>query len=159
MPKLEIIPSFHELFDCLILVNPSIQILMETANKIKEENISVINISQELGGFLLNISAMDRSRSTQNWMVDKLASHPHDPILCVCPDLLFDPTLQIDPFALFRQIARIKHIVVMWPGNFSSGILSYAVPEHHHFRTWKITDTIINQPVVLIRQFPTSQGA
>jgi len=103
--------------------------------------------------------ARERSRFSQKWLVDSLASFQNGPVLCTCPDLLFDPSLEIDPLALFRQAARIIQLIVMWPGDYASNNLSYAIPEHHHYRTWKLSDSLLRQPVVRIHRISTSQGA
>jgi hypothetical protein len=51
-------------------------------------------------------------------------------------DILFEPSLELDPLALFRQLSRVTPIVVAWPGMVSSSGLSYAMPEHANYRLW-----------------------
>jgi hypothetical protein len=143
-------------YDGLLLVNPSIQILEETANEITGKDIRPININQHLSAALLSILVAERGRYSQKWLIDHITSIPDNPILCTCPDLLFEPSLQVDPLMLFRQAARVKQIIVLWPGDYSANVLSYAVPEHHHYRTWKITESIIQQPKILIERIPTN---
>jgi hypothetical protein len=146
-------------YDCLFLVHPYIQILEKLSTEIQGLGVSHLNVSRELSTSLMTVSASERSRFSQKWLMGTLARFPNGPVLCTCPDLLFDPSLEIDPLALFRQVARIKQSIILWPGEYSTNNLSYAVPEHHHFRTWKISDSMLQQPVVLIRQISTSQGA
>ena len=146
-------------YDCLILVHPYIKILENLSTEIQGLGLLHLNISKELSTFLMTISASERSRFSQKWLLDTLITFQNGPVLCTCPDLLFDPSLKIDPLSLIRQAARIKQLIVLWPGEYSANTLSYAVPEHHHFRTWKVTDSFLRQPVVLIRQISTSQGA
>jgi len=64
-------------------------------------------------------------------------------------DLLFEPTFNLDPASLFRQISRYTPLVVFWPGRYRNNVLSYAVPEHAHYRTWRMQDTEIQ--IVLIQ--------
>ena len=132
--------------------------LEKIAREVQDSGLSHLNINKELSFSLLNISAYERSRFSQNWMLETLATFQNSPIMCTSPDLLFEPSLKIDPLALFRQCARIKQLVVLWPGEYSAKTLSYAVPEHHHFRTWKVTDSMLLQPVVVIHRISTSQG-
>jgi hypothetical protein len=146
-------------YDCLLLVHPYIQILEKLSTEIQESGVSHLNISKELSTSLMTVSASERSRFSQKWLIDILATFQNGPVLCTGLDLLFDPSLNIDPLSLIRQAARIKQLVVLWPGEYSSNTLSYAVPEHHHFRTWKVTDSLLRQPVVLIHQISASQGA
>jgi len=146
-------------YDCLILVHPQIQTLERKSVEILGLNISYLNISKELSTSLMTVSASERSRFSQKWLIDTLVKFQNGPVLCTTPDLLFDPILEIDPLALFRQISRIKQLIVLWPGEYSSNNLTYALPEHHHFRTWRISDSMLQQPLLLIRQIFTSQGA
>jgi len=141
--------------DCLILVHSKVQVLESKAKEIQEAGIALLNISRELSSSLMTLSASERSRFSQKWLVDRLADFQNGPVLCTCPDLLFEPSLKIDPLSLFRQAARIRQIIVLWPGEYSTNTLSYAVPEHQHFQTWKLTDSLLRQPAVIIRQIST----
>ena len=146
-------------YDCLILVHPQIQVLEMVSTQIQGLGFASFNASKELSTSLMPVSVSERSRFSQKWLVDSLASFSHGPVLCTCPDLLFDPLLKIDPLTLFRQAARIIQLIVLWPGEYSANTLSYAVPEHHHFRTWNVSDSLLRQPVVMIQRISTSQGA
>lgn len=146
-------------YDCLLLVHPYIQILEKLSTEIQELGLSHLNISKGLSTSLMTVSSSERSRFSQKWLLDTLATFQRGPILCSCLDLLFDPPLNIDPLSLIRQAARTKQLIVLWPGEYSVNTLSYAVPGHHHFRTWKVPDSLLRQPVVLIHQISALQGA
>ena len=146
-------------YDCLLLVHPYIQILEKLSTEIQELGLSHLNISKGLSTSLMTVSSSERSRFSQKWLLDTLVTFQNGPVLCTFPDLLFDPSLKIDPLSLIRQAARTKQLIVLWPGEYSVNTLSYAVPGHHHFRTWKATDSLLRQPIVLIHQISTSQGA
>jgi len=139
-------------FDCLLLVHPHIQVLENISNEIQGLGVVHLNISKELSHALIDVSARERSRFSQKWLIDRLALYQNGPVLCTCPDLLFDPSLEMDPLAFFRQAARMIQLIVMWPGEYASSILAYAIPEHHHFRTWKVSDSLLLQPVVMIQR-------
>jgi hypothetical protein len=143
-------------YDGLFLVNPFIQILEEIAKEIIGKGIYTLNINKNLSAALLSVLVVERGGYSQKWLIDHITSIPETPILCTCPDLLFEPSLQVDPLLLFRHAARVKQIIVLWPGDYSEGVLSYAVPEHHHFRTWKITESNNQQPKILIERIPTN---
>ena len=145
-------------YDCLVLANPQIQILDEISERIQSLGIKHLNVSKELSANLLTIAADTRSRFSQNWLLEAVASFQNSPLLCTYLDLMFDPSFTIDPFSIFRQAARTKQIIVLWPGEYVNNMLSYAIPEHHHYRTWKITESLTRQPLILIHQIPTAQG-
>ena len=146
-------------YDCLLLVHPHIQVLERMSNEILGLGVAHLNVSKELSASLMPVSAGERSRFSQKWLHDALISIQNGPVLCTCPDLLFDPSLEIDPLALFRRAARIIQLIVLWPGEYSVNTLSYAVPEHHHYRTWKVSDALLRQPVVMIQRIFTPEGA
>lgn len=50
--------------------------------------------------------------------------------------LLFEPSLALDPLALLQRLSEHRRLVVYWPGTWDGHTLTYAVPEHSHFRTW-----------------------
>lgn len=146
-------------YDCLLLVHPDIQVLEQKAVEILRLGIPHLNLSKELSTALLTVSAGERSRFAHKWLMDTLATFQTGPILCTHPDLFFEPSLELDSLALFRQAARLRRSIILWPGDYAAGILSYAVPEHHHFHTWKISDSLLRQPLVVICPIPASQGA
>jgi len=59
------------------------------------------------------------------------------PVLCTEIDLLFEPTLELDPLRLLCDVGRVARLVVTWPGSYHHDVLAYAVPDHRHYRTWR----------------------
>jgi len=147
----EIITSNNE---CLILVHPEVRTLETLTNEIRQHYTQEFHISKELSGRLLSVSPLDRSRISQQWLTDVLVNFTDAPVLCTHPDLLFEPSLALDPFTVLRNIARIKRLIVLWPGEYASNVLSYATPSHHHYRTWKITNDLLMHPSLKILRLP-----
>ena len=103
----------------------------------------VISLGKELSEFLVNSGEVDRSRAAKDWLVEELRRKSPGPVVCKDVDLLFHPSLSLDPLVLFRQASRFTKLVVLWAGSFSDGVLSYAVPEHSHYRHWKDLDGVV----------------
>ena len=101
------------------------------------EDWQAISIGGELSAYLVVSSEIDRSRASREWLLDELRKRSPGPVVCTDVDLLFHPSLNLDPLVLFRQASRHTKLVVLWPGSYSNGVLSYAVPEHKHYRFWK----------------------
>lgn len=101
------------------------------------EDWQVISIGQKLSEFLVVSGEVDRSRASRDWLLDELRKQSPGPVVCKDVDLLFDPSMNLDPLVLFRQASRHTKLVVLWPGTYSNGVLSYAVPEHKHYHFWK----------------------
>ncbi len=59
-----------------------------------------------------------------------------DPLWLTDISLLFEPSLALDPLALLQRLAERRNLIVLWPGTWDGHTLTYAVPEHAHYRTW-----------------------
>lgn len=145
-------------YDCLILVDPHIQTLNEISSDLQSLGIAHLNISQELSSALMTVSASERGRFAQERLKDRIRGLPEEPVLCSHPDLLCHPSLNLDFYGLIRQIARSKRMIVLWPGEYAADTLTYAVPAHHHYRVWKISDSLRIHPKVFIYQISAAQG-
>jgi len=146
-------------YDGLILANPQVQILDEISEKIQSFGVKHLNVSKELSSALMTVPTTERSRFAQEWMKDLLGQIKDELILCSHPDLFFHPSLKIDFFTLLRQVARIKRVIILWPGEYSRDTLSYAIPEHRHYKVWNISDSLLIQPKIFIFQISTAEGA
>lgn len=146
-------------YDCLVLANPQVQILDEISEKIQSLGVKHLNVSKELGVALMTVPTNERGQFAEEWLKSLLGEVKDKPILCSHPDLFFHPSLKIDFFTLLRQIARIKQVIILWPGEYSKDTLTYAIPDHHHYKVWKISDSLLIQPKILIYPISAAQGA
>ena len=123
---------------CLVLVHTDIRRLEAVVNELRTGyGWPRLNVGRELAAFLLSDSpGPKRADAARRWLETSLASAAPGPILLSDIDLLFEPTLHLDVLTLLRQASRTTRLVVAWPGTFENGTLAYAVPEHHHYRTW-----------------------
>jgi hypothetical protein len=71
-------------------------------------------------------------------LVDKaLQVYEPGPLLVTDTDVLFEPSLQLDPLLLFQRASRQLPLVVTWAGSFEHERLNYAVSAHAHYRLWR----------------------
>ena len=146
-------------YDCLILTNPQIQILDEISEKIQSFGVNHLNVSKELSDALMTVPTNERGQFAQEWLKDLIRGIREEPVLISHPDLFFHPSLKIDFFTLIRQICRSKQMIVLWPGEYSTDTLSYAIPDHHHYKVWKTPESLLIQPKILIYHISAAQGA
>lgn len=124
--------------DCLIFTNRDISVIRGVVTELRNEyEWPTLNIGLQLSKKLLSIQPSKRSRQILQIMNDILGNFETNPILCTNISLLFEPSLDLDPLALFLQLGRSHKIIVMWPGQYDKDVLSYAVPEHSHYRVWQ----------------------
>jgi len=146
-------------YDCLVLVNPQVQILDGISKKIQSFGVKHLNVSKELSDALMTIPTNERGPFAEEWLKNLLRELKEETVLCSHPDLFFHPSLKIDFFTLIRQVARIKQVIILWPGEYSKETLTYAIPDHHHYKVWKISESLLIQPRILIYPISAAQGA
>lgn len=134
MPK--IIAEKLDDIRCVLIVDPDIQQLDSIACALPEE-WKRFSIGKELSNSLLTNAGPDRAHAANKWLEYTLRKHVPGPILCTDIDIMFHPSFAIDPLAILKQASRHIKIVVLWPGDYQSGILSYAIPTHQHYRFWR----------------------
>jgi len=125
-------------YTCLLLVHPKVRRLEDEANDL----LSVhgwphLSVGRELSAVLLSEPLARRPHAARRWMETRLGQMVPGPVLCTEIDLLFEPTLELDPLRLMRDVGRVTRLVITWPGSYLDDVLAYAVPGHSHYRTWR----------------------
>ena len=125
------------LYPCLIIAHPEIEQLYTVGQLLaKTYTWPTIAAGGRLSQDLLNVAPRRRPAMASRLFADLLQKYAPGPVLCQEIDLLFEPTLKLDPLRLFREQSRHTTTAVLWPGSYINGILTYAVPEHAHYQTW-----------------------
>ena len=119
-----------------LVVDPDIQTLTQFQAGLSRE-WKAISIGKELSSYLISQEVTDYPQTIHKWLDGYLRGKAPGPVICIDIDILFYPTFNLDPLTLFRQISRHTRLILLWPGTYKDGVLSYAVPEHQHYRFWK----------------------
>lgn len=128
-------------YSCLLLIHPEIVRLKTAVTYLTETNQwPVFSVGYSLSEALLPIAPQQRSRQAARILPQLTKKYALGPLVCTDIDLLFEPSLSLDPFVLLRQISRQIKLIVTWPGTYQDNTLAYAVPEHGHYRTWYAPD-------------------
>lgn len=138
-------------YDCLILTHPSIRVLTSALEKVQQRFLySILNLGAGLSKELIHVSPVQRGYAAQDLFERMIREGESETILCYGIDLLFEPSLHIDPLMIFRRASRIKRVIVFWPGSFQESVLVYAETGHHHYRTWRISADWASAPILRI---------
>lgn len=122
-------------YRCLLLVHPEVRRLHAAGDMLNERFAwPQLAIGRDLSAVLLSLAQDSRPPHARQWIEARLWEMRPGPVLCTDIDLLFEPSLRLDPLALLRAASRSTTMVVLWPGAYEHGILSYAAPAHDHFR-------------------------
>ena len=125
------------IYPCLCVVHPDIQQLQSVGKVlVNRYGWGQIAVNTRLSQMLLDVAPRRRPAIAPKVFGDILQAFAPGPVLCQEIELLFEPTLKLDPLRLFRDQSRHTTTAVLWPGSYVDGILTYAVPEHAHYQTW-----------------------
>jgi hypothetical protein len=128
-------------FPCLLLVHPEIDRLALARQQILAHYAwPDISLGAVVSQALLMLPPQQRPRRVKRAVEQTLKPHRPGPVLCTDIDLLFEPSLSLDPLRLLREASRTLKLVVTWPGAFTQGSLTYAVQAHAHYQSWTQTD-------------------
>lgn len=147
LAKLEqLISEINDLNSKLILlVGPSrsgkTQLLRQLSAKL---NIEPLNVGLDLGHRLATTQNNKRGFSAGELLreiADK--ERTEDLLLLDNLELLFEPSLQINPLDLVRRLAHSKRVVAIWPGELRGDRLVYADMNHPEHRDYSRDGVVI----------------
>ena len=129
----------------ILLVGPSrsgkTQLLGELSAKF---NIHPLNVGLELGRRLAVTPNSKRGFSAGE-LLRELADkkRTEDLLLLDNLELLFEPSLQINPLDLVRRLAHSKRVVAVWPGELRGDRLVYADMSHPEHRDYSRDGAVV----------------
>ena len=102
-----------------------------------------INIGLELSQQLLEFNEKQRAIQVNRLISNLLNTFHSVLILLDNTEILFQPSLQLDPLRLLQKLSRDRTIVAAWNGYVKYGHLIYAAPEHPEYRRYPIHNLTI----------------
>lgn len=103
---------------------------------------SLINVNLHLAEKLLPLTEQERIEQIQQ--PDILLPEPAGDLLILDhTEILFEPTLYLDPLRLLQQISRNRTVLATWSGRFESDQLYYAELGHPEYRRYSRPDAVI----------------
>ncbi len=147
LAKLEqLIGEIGELNSKLILLVASsrkgkTQLLRQLGAKL---NIKPLNVGLELGRRLAATPINKRGLSAGELLRDIADKESADaPLLLDNLELLFEPSLQINPLDIVRRLAHSKRVVAVWPGELRGDRLVYADMSHPEHRDYSRDGVVV----------------
>lgn len=132
-------------YPCCLLVSKDVTVLTQAALEAQRLFAwPVISMDNTVCEPLLTLPIAARPEQVNGLLDTALRGYAPGPVLCTNTDVLFEPSLQLDPLPLFQRASRLLPLVVTWAGTFEHGRLSYAVPEHAHYHLWRNPDLCID---------------
>ncbi len=133
----------------ILLVGPSrsgkTQLLRQLSARF---HLEPLNVGLELGRRLAATPNNKRGFSASE-LLREIAQHAQygerteDPLLLDNLELLFEPSLQINPLELIRRLAHFKRVVAVWPGELRGDRLIYADMSHPEHRDYSRDGVVV----------------
>lgn len=128
-------------YPCCILAHTDVRQLQQAADFVLAcYHWPLLSIGTALSAALLSMAPPQRARAAHTTLVDAIRPLAPGPLIIIDIDLLFEPSLALEPLRLLRDMSRLATLIVFWPGAVNGDTLSYAVPIHHHHRSWSRID-------------------
>lgn len=104
----------------------------------KELNYPLLNLNLTLSQRLLELKTRQRAPQAQSILGELLTGNGL--LLVDNIELLFDPSLQLDPLHALKLTSRHRSLIVAWPGAIEGNQLTYAEPGHPAYRRYDPDD-------------------
>lgn len=115
-----------------------------TVKKYSEENdVPYINLNVELSKLLDGVSKTRRPYKATEYCTELIRKVEANIICIDFYELLFEPSLKINPFELFKNISRSKALIIAWRGEIKDGFFIHAEPSHPEYIKYSICDAIV----------------
>lgn len=101
-----------------------------------------LNVNLELSQRLLDLPRSRRARQVDRMFRELIVSSNGDPVLLDNLEILFDPSLHLDPVRLLHSVSRNQTVVASWNGILRDGMLTYAEPDHPEYRSYRDADAV-----------------
>lgn len=123
------------------------QLLRQLAQRL---NVAPRNVGATLGNRLAATTAAERGFLTNELLREVTDSaRGNAPLLLDNLEVLFEPSLKINPLDLIKRLAHSRRVVAVWPGEMRDDRLLYASIGHPEYRDYSCDGVVV---------FETAQG-
>lgn len=111
------------------------------------EEITLLELSKQLCEHLLPLSRVDRSRKAPDILAKMLNCIASEVVWIDRIQALFEPSLELDPLRQLQELARIKPIIAIWPGQITEQFLTFSVPGRADYHSYTANE-LANLPII-----------
>lgn len=132
----------------VLVVNLTAQVIRSAQ---QTEGLTSLELSEQLCERLLPLSRNDRSRQVSDIIAQMLNGIASDVVWLDRIQVLFEPTLELDPLRQLQDLARLKPIVAIWPGQITERFLTFSVPGRDDYQSYSAND-LANVPIIHVTE-------
>lgn len=109
----------------------------------EQQRLPYINLNLELSRILKDVPENRRIYKITDVISRLIQSYPENIICLDYYELLFDPSLSVNAFDLFKSASRNKTLIIAWRGKLTEQEFIYAESGHPEYTKYPIHDTIV----------------
>ncbi|MFM5195004.1 BREX-3 system P-loop-containing protein BrxF [Aeromonas veronii] len=132
----------------VLVINSPTQIIRSAR---ETEGLTYLELSEQLCERLLPLSSNDRSRHVSDIIAQMVNCIASDVVWLDRIQVLFEPTLELDPLRQLQDLARLKPIVAIWPGHITERFLTFSVPGRDDYQSYSAND-LANVPIIHVTE-------
>lgn len=103
----------------------------------------IVSVAGPAAARLLEFTERQRRQRASEVVTELVEANEGSVILLDDIELLFEPTLAVDPLRLLQSLARNRTVVAAWPGTYADGTLTYADSAHPEHRIYRNPEAIV----------------
>jgi len=123
----------------LILVVLETKVRLSLILELKNSGIEFLNVSKLLSQRLVCLSVKERIRRLESEFAS-IVDEGQEKMWLANLNLLFDPSLNIDPIILLKWLSKSRTVVAIWPGKIYGTSLVYAEPGFEDYRSYSLQE-------------------
>lgn len=108
-----------------------------------QTGFSLVNVNLALSEQMLTMTTRQRSLRAASMLDDIIALNNGEAVLLESIEILFDPSLRLDPLRVLQGLSRRRTIVALWRGQVQGNYLTYAEPDHPEYRRYATNDLVL----------------
>jgi len=97
------------------------------------DGLPLVNLGLELSRRLLGLTRRQRRLQAADLVADILDGPSGDAVLVDDTEIIFEPSLKLNPLGLLQTVSRRRSLVWSCPGSLDGGQLVYAYPGHPEY--------------------------
>ncbi len=99
----------------------------------KQMNMPLLNLGLALSTKLLSLTARERKLKASDIVADLLESTESPRLAVDNTEIVFDPSLMLNPLGLLQSVSRTRLLVWAWNGTLVNSHVTYAYPGHPEY--------------------------
>jgi hypothetical protein len=96
-------------------------------------NWPLVNLGKDASERLLSMTVRQRKLRAEEMIADVLDAAHQQKVCLDNNEILFDPTLALNPVLLLQNFSRNRRMIATWNGALENGALVYAYPGHPEY--------------------------